>query len=190
MLFCTIDDVETLRGTSLSVEEAAQCTALIEAATALIRAETKSYITESEQVFNVHSRIGLKSIRIPSPLARAIVAIEIDGEVADPTTYWLENGMLFFVDTVSFTRMTVSFLAGTTRVPTVVNLLCASLVLEGLSQLTATGKLSTGNIQSERIDDYSVSYFQNAAVAVSMLSIPRHIVEMLRSNYGTNYAAI
>lgn len=188
MAFATTDDLATRLGRTLTSTEEDQAAALLDDATAVIQELIGQKV--EEDTATVHLWVTDPQSRwlvMPQKPVTAVTAVTIDGTtVTDytvlPDALWRSDGWIDGAQSSPHEPIlvTVAHTYGYATVPADLKSWACVLASQGLAVIEKSGAMGAGAVQSEKIDDYSVTYAQ----AVAAMSLPDPVVNQLRARYG------
>lgn len=180
MAFATIDDLEVRLQRTFPA--AAQPVALLEDATGYLQDVIGQLVEAGSATFTARIRAGQCRIPLPQQPVRAVSAVTAEGS---PVAFELVDGHVelstpFGCDTSA----SITFDYGYAEVPTRLRALAITLASGVLAQIERSGAMTSGNVESERVDDYAVNYAAGADAFVG--SLPPVEEERLRAQYGAS----
>jgi len=189
MAFATASDVSTRLGRALTATEADQVTALIADATGYLQSVIGQRVEGATTTIRERVEWDDVEIDLVEFPVRSVDTVKVNGTTLTPVTEWYWDGddsvyavSGYTTTTLKYAVMEVTYTHGATAIPAdLVQITCA-LVLQAFQQLKRTGSMDPGALQSERIDDYSVSY--QAGSSAPGMSVPPAVAERLRAKYG------
>lgn len=189
MAFATATDVSDRLGRALTATEATQVAALLADATGHLQSVIGQRVEGGTST--IRQRTSWRDMRVhlvQFPI-RTVDTVKVNGVMLTPITdwYWYGDDVIYIVGgytttTAKFANVDVTYTHGVVTVPDDLKQITCALVLQTLGQLQRSGSMDPGQIQSERIDDYSVSY-QAGSGSVGM-HLPAAVAERLRAKYG------
>lgn len=189
MSFATISDVEARLGRTLTSDEQTQMTALLADATGYLQSVIGQKVEGATTTIKERAPWGNLRVVLPEMPVRSVDTVELDGVELTAVTEWEWDGERtitilggYTTTTLRYAVLEVTYTHGTTAIPADLAQITCALALQAFQQLKRTGSLDHGAIQSERIDDYSISY-QVGSHAPGM-SVPDHVASRLRAKYG------
>lgn len=186
MAFATPADMEERLGVSYTATEVQQASAFLGDATAFLQAEIGQLITSGTATFT--TRVRENPIRLPQQPVTSVTTVLVDGEATTDFEFvdqelWVpaRRGHLysFNIDDAAYVDVTVTFNYGYATVPADLKSWCIVLASQSMDAAKG-GSLGAPRVQSEQIDDYSVTYVTNG----SSMTLPPDVLSRLRSRYG------
>lgn len=188
MAFATTADLETRLGVTFSTPtEVAKAQAHLDDATAYLQAEIGQLITAGTATYSVRHR-GDGPLLLPQRPVTAVTTVRIGGVITTGYTFidqelhlpqrWSNSQS--FGEVAAYMDVTVTFNYGYATIPPDLKAWCCVLAAQGL-EAAAGGWLGSPRVQSERIDDYQVTYVTDG----SSMSLPPDVLERLRARYGS-----
>lgn len=189
MAFATATDISDRLGRALTQAEAAQVAALIADATAHLQAVIGQRVASDTTTIRHRAPwhdLRVKLVQFP---IRSVDTVKLNDVTLVPVRDWSWYGddtvyviTGYTVTTAKFANLDVTYTHGLAETPHDLKQITCALVLQTLGQLQRSGAMDPGQIQSERIDDYSVSY-QVGSGSLGM-HVPPAVAERLRAKYG------
>lgn len=188
MALAPLASTADLEARGIDTTNATRVTALLNAASAAVRAAAGSPITATTATISLPTPEGRRLV-LPAPV-RSVSSVEIDGQ---PITDYRKSGNSLWRDGWGAPcelpgEVVVTLTFGLAEAPAdVVDLVC-NLVGAGLAHADAGYESRSGVVNtSERIDDYdrSVSYAQGGDATATPMEIPEGTRRSLRRRFGT-----
>ena len=184
MAFATVADLEQRLGVTYDATQALQAEAALDDATAFLQGELGQLIEAGTATVTTRWRGGV--IRLPQRPIRDVTAVLLDG-VASTNFSFIDQelhlparmGHSDFGEYTPYTDVTVTFDYGYVTVPSEIKAWTLALASQILSA-SAGGSLGMPSVQSETIDDYSVTYVTDG----SNMTLPANVLDRLRARYG------
>jgi hypothetical protein len=187
--FATTDDLATRLGRTLTSAEEDQASALLDDATAHLQELIGQKIEQDTVIahlFVTDARVQM--LHMPQHPVTTVTEVKIAGDiVTDYTTLphglWREDG---WIDGAQSSPgqpilVTVAHTYGYGTVPGDLKSWACVLASQAMGIIEKSGVMGSGAVQSEKIDDYAVTYAQ----AVAAMSVPDGEALRLRSRYGS-----
>jgi hypothetical protein len=187
--FATVQDVSDRLGRTFDATEQTQVQSYLDAATAIIRAQTGQTIEEVDPAtLNVWGRPG-ERLPLPQRPVTAVTSVTLDGTLVDPSEYLLRKSEL--VRAVGWgtelQTLVIVYKHGFNPIPELIKNTSIDVATRGFTLAAAGG----GAIRSERIGSYSVTYRSDRRQDVSGASVwlGESELKMLRRFLGISSGA-
>lgn len=162
MGFCSVEDINTFLGTTITPDDA-QALLAIEEATAVIKNYCNQEIEQVSDDVILLDGTGSTKLFLPELPVVSIASVEVDGVLLDPTYYALaENGVLwrkYGTWTVGACNIEITYTHGYSAIPEDVKGVCyrsASRLYQ--ARLKASKVDFVGDVKSVSVGDYSISF--------------------------------
>lgn len=189
MAFATAADISARLGRALTATEEGQVAAFIADATSHLQSIIGQRVESATTTIRQKTLWRDMTVRLVQFPVRSVDTVKVNGTTLIPITdwYWRGDDTVYIVGgytttTLKYAVVDVTYTHGLTAVPADLKQLTCALVMQALAQIQRTGTMDPGPVQSERIDDYSITY-QAGGSALGM-TVPKAVADRLRAQYG------
>ena len=162
--FATVTDVSDRLGRTFDATEQTQVQSFLDAATAIIRAQTGQTIEEVDPAtLNTWGRLG-ERLPLPQRPVTAVTSVTLDGTLVDPSEYLLRKSELVRAAGwgTELQTLAIVYTHGYSPIPELVKNTTIDVATRGFTLAAAGG----GVVRSERIGSYSVTYRTEGGASV------------------------